>query len=253
MADPPTEGPEEVELRARAQRLEAVQEFWASEFGWRNLALAGWPILAVIALLDVLCFGVAGLSYPAWYLSNGAILSFGVPILSAVGIDLDRRYGLISAHPMYFLASWVQIAIDWSNLWAPTTAPPRYLAGTRLAPLDRASSVLLGGVLGLAFVAWFVVAGPPQYMLNILCGAPARSALASGKVVWDYLDLDYAKAADGSVTRNMWSQDTTVLDAMDPKPHPAASRLGFDVKPVSVTYALAALALFVLAAVVGPI
>lgn len=241
---------DEIELRARAQRLEAVQELWASEFGWRNLALAGWPLLAGIALLDLLVFALVGLAYPAWYLANGGLLSLGVPILSAVGIDLNRRYGLISAHPLYFLGAWVQIALDWSNIWEPTSAKPRYLAGTRSVLLDRAFSAALGRLLGFGLVAWFLVAGPPQYVLNLVCGAPARSALASGKVVWDYEELDYQKGPDGSVMTNAWKRDTRVLDATAPKPHDAALRLGFDVKPVSVTYALAAVVLFAVAALI---
>ena len=238
------ESADEIELRARAQRLEAVQEFGESEFGWRNLALVGWPLLAGIALLDLVVFAVLGLSYPAWYLANGALLSLGVPILSAVGIDLNRRYGLISAHPMYFIGAWIVIAFGWSNIWVPTSAQPKYLAGTRSVGLDHAISAVLGKLLGLGLVAWFLVAGPPQYVLNLVCGAPARAALASGMVVWDSEELDYQKDPDGSVRTNSWKQDTKVLDAMAPKPHEAANRLGFDVKPVSVTYSLAAVLLF---------
>jgi hypothetical protein len=241
---------EEIELRARAQRLEAAQELWASEFGWRNLALIGWPILAGIALLDLLVFALLGLSYPAWYIANGGLLSLGVPILSAVGIDLDRRYGLISAHPLYFSAAWLQIAADWSNIWEPTSAAPRYLVGTRWVHLDRVISAGLAKLLGFGLVALFLVAGPPQYLLNLVCGAPARSALASGKVVWDYLELDYQKGPDGSVTTNTWKENTTVLDATAPKPNEAAHLLGFDVKPVSVTYSLAAVVLFAVSALV---
>lgn len=250
MSQSPGESIEETELRARAKRLEAVQELWGSEFGWRNLALVGWPILAGIALLDLLAFGFLGVSYPAWYLANGGLLSLGVPILSAVGIDLDRRYGLISAHPLYFVGAWVQMAADWSNIWEPTTVEPRFLAGTRVVGLDRLISWVLARVLGVGLVALFLVAGPPQYVLNLVCGAPARSALASGKVVWDYEELDYQKGADGSVTTNVWKEATSVLDATAPKPHESAHLVGFDVKPVSVTYALAAVVLFAALALV---
>jgi hypothetical protein len=238
------ESTEEIELRARAQRLEAVQELGAAEFGWRNLALVGWALLAGVALFDLIVFAVMGTFYPAWYLANGALLSLGVPILSGVGIDLDRRYGLISSHPLYFIAAWLQIGADWSNVWEPTRGGARYLAGTRSARLDRAFSIAISWLLGLGLVVWFVVAGPPQYLLNVLCGAPARSALASGMVVWDYTELDYEKDATGSATTNVWKQDTSVIDALNPKPHAAARRLGFDVKPVSITYALAAVVLF---------
>jgi hypothetical protein len=235
---------EEIELRARAQRLEAVEEFGASEFGWRNLALVGWPLLAGIALLDVVVFALLGQSYPGWYLANGALLSLAVPILSGVGIDLDRRYGLISAHPMYFVGAWLVIANDWPSIWEPTGAASRYLAGTRSVRLDRALSWVLGKLLGFGLVAWFFVAGPPQYALNLVCGAPARSALSSGRVVWDSQELVYRKAADGTVLENNWKQSIDVVDATAPKPHDAARRLGFDVKPVSVTYALVAVVLF---------
>jgi hypothetical protein len=246
-----TESADEIELRARGQRLEAVQDLWREDFGWRNLAFVGWPILAGIALVDLFLFGLAGQSYPAWYLANGAILSLGIPILSSVGVDLDRRYGLISAHPAYFLGGWLGILLDWSNIWDPTTGGrAKYLDGTRSVRLDRAVSWVFNKALGLGLIAWFVVAAPPQYVLNLVAGAPARAALASGKVVWDYQTVEYTKTTDGSVRTNAWRQDTTVQDGSAAKPHVAARRLGFDVKPVSVTYALSALVLFLLSATI---
>ena len=195
-------------------------------------------------------FAFVGLSYPAWYLANGALLSFAVPILSAVGVDLDRRYGLISAHPMYFLSAVAVVATDWSNIWDPTGSSPRYLQGTRSVAFDRLISAVLGKLLGVALVAWFLVTGPARYLLNLVGGAPARAALASGRVVWDHQTLAFEKDADGSVVTNNWSSSTAVLRDSDPKPHEAARRLGFDVKPVSVTYALSGLLLFAVLAIV---
>jgi hypothetical protein len=238
--------PEETELRVRDRHLEA-----AETEGWPGIAVwGGWLALAAIAGVDVALFAAAGQSYPAWYLANGALLSFGVTVLSAVGIELDRMYGLISAHPSQYLASWFHVWENWSDVWSPVSSRPKYPgAGSRSVTADA----LFGGALLWAFraglAAWFAVAGPPQYLLNLICGAPARSALASGLVVWEYQELYFQKGSDGQVTTNIHRLGQSVQPATDPKPNPGAYRFGFDVKPVSATYALAALVLFVIAAV----
>jgi hypothetical protein len=242
---------DEIELRARGEALDAVQNLWGEVGGWRNLAFVGWPILAGIAILDVSVFGLAGQSYLDWYLANGAILSLGVPILSSVGVNLDRRYGLISAHPLYYVGAWVGILTSWSNIWDPTTGVEvKYLRGQRSVRLDRALSWVFSKALGLGLIAWFLVAAPPQYLLNLVAGAPARAALASGRVVWHDQSVQSTEDTDGKGTTKSWSEKTTIQDGSARKPHAAAQRLGFDVKPVSVTYALSAVVLLLISAAV---
>ena len=90
-----------------------------------------------------------------------------------------------------------------------------------------------------------MVAGAPQYLLNLLCGAPARSAIGSGRVVWAYRE-DPVTADEP--TRLGWHH----LDATDPRPGRLSSRLGLDAKPVTVTYTIAGVVLWIADAAAFP-
>ena len=207
-------------------------------------AWAGWLVLGLIFLVDLGVFAWLGGSYLAWYLANGGLLAFGVSLLSVVGIELDQAQDLISAHPGYYLWGWVRVGDAWTQVWDPTQADPRLPAiGARPVRLDRLISRLLLVAARFALIGWFLVAGPLQYLLNLVCGAPARAALGSGKVVWEWEE----RSSDDQTLGLRTVSD----DGHQPKPHASARRLGWDVKPVSATYALAGFALFLVARLVG--
>jgi len=207
-------------------------------------ALGGWAILGLILAADMLVFAWLGASYPAWYLANGALLAFGVSLLSAVGIELDRAHDLISAHPGYYLWGWVRVGSAWSEVWDPTQLQPRVpTIGARSVTADRLISRSMLLLARVALVGWFLVAGPLQYVLNLLCGAPARAALGSGQVVWEWEE----RSADDQVV----GLRTVSHSASDAKPDRAAQRVGWDVKPVSATYAVAGFVLFAVGRLAG--
>jgi hypothetical protein len=213
----------------------------------RRWALAGWAILGLILLFDLGLFAALGTSYVSWYLRNGAVLSFAISVLSSVGIDLNQEADLISAHPMRYITTWAIVAQNWSTVWDPATAgPPPAADGFAFWRLDRLVSTILSKVALIGLVASFLVSAPVQYVLNLVAGAPVRSATSSRIVVWRYKVSEHD--ANSSKTELKWSAQL----ATDAKPDAGAMRIGFDLKPVASTYAIAGILLWVLAAVVSP-
>jgi len=207
-------------------------------------AWAGWAFLAVIFVIDVRVFAWLGVSYPLWYLTNGALFAFGVTMLSVVGIELDAGQDLISPHPLYYLVGWIRVAFAWTEVFNPTQEPAKLPAiGARPERADRAISRVVLVLARVGMIGWFLVAGPPQYLLNVVCGAPARAAVGSGLVVWEWEE----RSADDSVV----GVNTKTHGPDDRKPNKTARRVGWDLKPVSATYALGGFVVFLVARLTG--
>jgi hypothetical protein len=201
-------------------------------------------VLALILAVDIGVFAWLGLSYPQWYLANGALLAFGVTMLSVVGIELDAGQDLISAHPGYYLGGWIQVAFAWTQVFTPTQKPAKLpTIGARPERADKAISLVLLLLARLGMLGWFLVAGPPQYLLNLICGAPARAAMASGEVVWSWQER--------SVDDSTIGFNAAARGPDDDPPNKAARRIGWDTKPVSATYALAGFVVFLLDRLTG--
>jgi hypothetical protein len=223
---------------------------WSGEYSpaeLRGWAFTGWAILGVILVFDLVLFAILGTSYFSWYLHNGAVLSFAISVLSSVGIELNQEADLISAHPMRYITTWALVAQNWSTVWDPATEGPEPAAdGFAFWRLDRLLSTILSKVAVVGLVASFLVSAPIQYLLNLVAGAPVRSATRSQIVVWRYK----LNEQDGTSTKTelKWSAQP----ATEAKPDAGAMRIGFDLKPVASTYAIAGILVWVLAAVVSP-
>lgn len=162
------------------------------------LALCSLTVLAAITAVDYLVFDALGGNYFGWYLQSAFIISllFGVV---AVVISLDRHIGLIAVHPFVFAAEVSAVLAELSG--AITQGPlgrarsdlalakighPYVYLQTRFRPrgLDTILSILFSLVLAATMLAWVFVVAPLQYWVTLVCGAPARAALASEGTYW---------------------------------------------------------------------
>jgi hypothetical protein len=136
--------------------------------------LLGLAILAGGTLLNQWAFTRwFGTSYPAWYLANGSLIGLISSIVALSWGDLNRHVGLISAHPLDYLGSYLQLA-----------GLPIYELGTHLrtgaAPRDGRNffdllvASLVAGAISVAILVWVLVVAPAQYFLYLVCGAPGR-------------------------------------------------------------------------------
>jgi hypothetical protein len=220
----------------------------------RRHALA-LSIVAVAAapVINSLWLSALGVDYFDLYLEDG----FGVVLLFGVltfAIDLDKYPDLIAAHPIVYLASTSQlVGTVFLALPALLEGPlpedklrdagldflaPRF----RLRVLDEVLTVLALMVLLVAALAWLVLVAPLQYWVNLVCGAPAREALASSKTLW------LVKRSDGNVQLGLDSKDPDEFAAPEMKVARAKgetmSEVTFTSRPVTFTAAIAAAALF---------
>lgn len=158
-------------------------------------ALQGWLVLAAVPAINSLWLAALGVDYFDSYLRSGFLVSllFGVV---AVAIRLDSHPYLIAAQPFLYLGavaelySWLLAALR--NLFArprsDRTLAEAGLPGMtyrfRLRRFDLALSLFFGWLCAAAFAAWAVLVAPLQYWVNLVCGAPAREALASSSTLW---------------------------------------------------------------------
>jgi hypothetical protein len=94
-----------------------------------------------------------------------------------------------------------------------------------LGIVDGWLSLMFAPVFVLLWVTWLWVVAPLQYLVNLVAGAPARLALASGSRVWY------------RVAPHTIAVDEVKADADPPK---GAVEAGFSAKPVTFTAVVAA-------------
>jgi hypothetical protein len=144
--------------------------------------LVGIAALAALAGFDSLWFAALGENYFRWYIDNGAVIAllFGVV---AASVDLDTHPALIAASPRGFIRGVVGVILEltlslrilFGGAWRAESARPWP---------DRALARMFRAIFTAAMCAWALVVAPLQYVVNLVCGAPGRMALAAERTVW---------------------------------------------------------------------
>lgn len=184
-----------------------------------RLALLGLALEGGLLLANYWIFGLFGEEYFRWYLLYGGAFALVFALISGA-IDLDRYDGLVAAAPGRYLAAWMDVVGSIFSWWSTS------LGSTKRPPsADILPTALIALVASLALIGWVVVIAPLQYLVTLLCGAPARLAIAS--------DRKFV------VSR---SEEIIVWRAMPvDRPTPeGATEIGFRTKPVTFANAIAA-------------
>jgi hypothetical protein len=204
--------------------------------------LLGLLVLLALAAVNALWFSLAGGDYFRWFLDNGALVALVFGVVTTA-VDLDRNPGLIAANPLGFEIGVVRVFLELSSsLWGMFGAPrsDRQLEDLGLTEvqtrfrsrlLDYLLSNLFLLVLAAAMLAWALVIAPLQYFVNLVCGAPARVALASRTTMYRV---------------QLTPSHTEYVNAPKDSPEVDGSELTFASRPVSFTAAIAAALLFAL-------
>lgn len=184
-----------------------------------RLALLGLALEGGLLLTNYWIFGLFGEEYFRWYLVYGGAFALVFALISGA-IDLDRYDGLVAVDPGRYLAAWMDVVGSIFSWWSVS------LGSTKRPPsADILPTAIIALVVSLALIGWVVVIAPVQYLVTLLCGAPARLAIAS--------DRKFV------VSR---SKEITVWRAMPvdlPTPE-GATEIGFRTKPVTFANAIAA-------------
>ncbi|HVQ57343.1 MAG TPA: hypothetical protein VMS60_00410 [Solirubrobacterales bacterium] len=153
--------------------------------------------MAAVTGINFAIFAALGSAYLDWYLQSGFIVALVFAVV-AIAVDLDLELHLIAAHPFIFvrgvfslLAQVIAAAVQ--PLEEPRADSSLAEAGdgyeslqSRFRPptLDRIFATVFSLIFAAAMLAWALVVAPLQYWVNLLCGAPARTALASPETLW---------------------------------------------------------------------
>lgn len=176
---------------------------------WVTAAAGVLVLIGVVVLWQVAFDRWFNESYVGWYLSNGALISVLLALMSSTN-DLNTNHGLISSHPFHYVAGT-------TLMFAVVSLSGRALAGRRASlpvlsrvfmtsrhnkPAVRAYAwvrwvieatafALSVGMMVIFMVAmwvvqasWLLFVVPLQYFVTLVCGAPARFALQSDERAW---------------------------------------------------------------------
>lgn len=214
-------------------------------------AVLGVVVLLTIAALNYLWLGALGVDYLDSYLRDG----FQVALLFTIvgyAISLDSRPGLIAAHPTLYVAEvFVLFTALLGSLSALFGSPrsDRALANAgldflgrrfRLGAVDLVLGWLFTLIFGAAMLAWAVLIAPLQYWVNLLCGAPAREALASSKTLWLVENPPQTTFLRAPKDPNEFQREELERERGGGK----MTELGFAVHPVTFTSGIASAVLF---------
>jgi hypothetical protein len=215
----------------------------ARPFRRRNVAplvwstLAGWAALGVLIGANFLAFRALDENYFGWYLENGAVIAVALAFVSVL-MELDRVPNLVSAHPLGYVGAWAQVLSQVMTAWIPVFEPP-FPQSTRVRSfvLDTLFSWVVFVLYAAALAGYALVVAPLQYWLNLVVGAPARSAVGSSvKAVVD-------RESTGNAT-------LTLVPAVETKDEGATGvvreEIGFGRRPVAATAAISAGILLIL-------
>lgn len=141
--------------------------------------MVGFTILAALGLANHWGFAeFSETTYLKWYLSNGALIGFATSVAATTWGDINKNTELISAHPLRYLAAcaWL-VGLPLFSLGTHLRRGQE--AGRSASPLDLLLTVpFVFAIMGLLLV-WAAVVVPLQYVIYLICGAPARLGLKS--------------------------------------------------------------------------
>jgi len=216
------------------------------------LAVSGWVILAAAAAINSLWLAALGVDYLHSYLQSGFLVAllFGVV---AVAIDLDSHPNLIVAQPLGYIRATLELVASLGAALTGLLAPPRSEralaeAGLfsmayrfRLRTLDLALNLLFTLSFAAAMLAWAVLVAPLQYWVSLVCGAPAREALASSGTLWVVRSANRTKFWFAPKDPTEFEEEPELKEAYE---RGEMTEAGFAKKPVSFTAAVSAALLF---------
>jgi hypothetical protein len=220
-------------------------------------ALLGLILIGLLIAANVWVFQTAlGLDYLRWFLKAGSVINLGYAFITLAWGDLNKVKGLVSAHPMLYIAAalyLVALPIQvLSTILRRPANPPRPRPPTRseLAPWSTvwqtaqngmdAFDALLTSLFAILFtifaLAWLLVIAPAQYFVYLICAAPARLMRRSKRRVIAHFDeaenFHFGEVSAGQLVPEGWFE------------------AGFFARPVSLTASFAAVLLWLLAQVI---
>ena len=220
-------------------------------------ALLGLFLIAGLIAADIYIFRtVLSLDYARWYIGNGAWLSLGFAFITLAWSDLNQLKGLVSAHPLLYAAACLYLVVlpfqaVTAILRRPAKPiPPRPVTRSSLATwsaawrgaqslmdvFDGLVTIVFGVAATLGVFVWLVFVAPAQYVVFLICAAPARLMRRSKRrVIATFDEAQYFQLGE------------VAGDEPAPKGWFVA---GFFARPVSMTASFAAMLLWVLAQLV---
>ncbi len=213
-------------------------------------------IAALIAANDYVFRTWLNADYVRWYLRNGSLINLGFAFVSLAWGDLNRVKDLVGAHPIRFLsASLFLVALptqifgtilrrpgepvqpraeprsslsQWSALWRAAQAI--------MDTLDGMLTAMFALIFTLAALLWLLVIAPLQYLVYLVCAAPARlMRRGQRKLIANFDESGYFH----------------VGEVGGEKPVPAGwFEAGFYSKPVSLTATFAAVFVWLLGQII---
>ncbi|MBI3014513.1 MAG: hypothetical protein HYY65_05505 [Candidatus Tectomicrobia bacterium] len=200
--------------------------------------LAGFLLLVVLLAI---CFlnrwifrELFGLDYVRWYVDAGPIIALATAAFGAAWGELDKNPSLVSANPYDFAGACLQVAglpidVFGAHLRSKNREVP-------LSALEFLAGLPLIVVFVIAAIGWLLFVVPLQYFVFLICGAPSRIAMASSirveaRIVGRKLEMEEQPLLN--LERDDW-WDASMRD-----------------KPVTLTSAFSAAALFLISQVWG--
>jgi hypothetical protein len=202
----------------------------------RRERIAASLLLAGLLLGNVVVFALLGRNYLDWYIAHGTEIGLAFAFVAVV-VDLDRYPELISDAPWEY-AEGARTVVGLTTLTIGTAferptagtasdSGPWSLLGRNLVGLLE---TLAGGLIAIGIVlaaaAWLVVVAPIQYVVNLVCGEPARSARESRRALDIRRRPGGLEVSDAYVDQAPSGQDT--------------ERMSLALKPVAFTNTVAA-------------
>jgi hypothetical protein len=114
-----------------------------------------------------------------WYLNNGALIGFITSVVATTWGDINRNVWLISAHPKRYLGACANLLVVPFHSMATQLEPNHTLTKIQSAFNSLLTTIFILIIAGLLIV-WFIVVVPLQYIIFLICGAPARDFQQSG-------------------------------------------------------------------------
>jgi hypothetical protein len=204
-------------------------------------------------------------SYPRWYLTHGSIISL-VFAAFTLGMNLDKESGLVSANPGDYLRATIRVRRDFglqfkgavgADIGREPREPPANYNLHKVEGIIKEAGFLPESMVVVVFTfafflavrAWFLVIAPLQYVLYLVCGAPARRFAGS---TWQESNAMPAEQ-DELVERKpatMESNETPLnegeLEGRKPDVLGARWKTVYSYKPVTFTATVTAIVLWVI-------